>query len=122
MDKQPIGAEVATPLSMGLKCGNLVFISGQVPVDFATGSVAPEGIEAQTRVVLEYIEALLREVGADRNNIVKTTVFLTDIAADFNGMNDAYRQFFGEPYPARSTIGVELAIDVKVEIEALAII
>lgn len=122
MELERIGPRVATPLSMGVKSGNLVVISGQVPVDVATGSTPPEGIEAQTRVVLESIEALLREVGADRTNIVKTTVYLTDIRSDFEGMNRAYRAFFSEPYPARSTVGVQLAIDVGVEIEAYALV
>lgn len=122
MKKTAIGPRVATPLSMGIKSGNLVFISGQVPIDFEAGTPPPEGIEAQTRMVLGAIRDLLVEAGATMDDVVKVTVFLTDIANDFQAMNRVYAEFFPDPKPARSTFGVELAVDVRIEVEAIAVV
>lgn len=120
MSKQALGPKTTAPLSMGVRVGNLVFVSGQVPMRPGS-SAAPDGIEAQTRVVLENIRAVLAEAGADLGNVVKTTVFLTDMA-DFPAMNRVYGSYFDEDPPARSTIEVKLAVDVKVEIEAIAVV
>jgi Putative translation initiation inhibitor, yjgF family len=122
MPKAAFGPPVTTPLSMGIRHGNLLFISGQVPIDFDSGAPPPEGIEAQTTMVLETIRDLLAEHGADLSHVVKTTVFLTNIDRDFRAMNEVYRTFFPDPKPARSTFEVKLAVDVTIEVEAIAIL
>ncbi|MCY4458904.1 MAG: RidA family protein [Albidovulum sp.] len=111
------GAATNIPLSPALRAGNLIFVSGQVPVD-DDGAVV-EGIEAQTRLVLEKVRDLLAEAGGSMDRVVKTTVFLTD-KEDFAAMNKVYSEFFPGTPPTRSTIRCELMIDIKVEIEAIA--
>ena len=120
--KRAFGPSVFNPLSMGIRHGNLLFVSGQVPLDLETGGPPPEGIEAQTRMVLETIRDLLALEGADMSHVVKTTVFLTNIDRDFKAMNEVYRTYFPEPHPARSTFEVKLAVDVTIEVEAIAIV
>ena len=122
MPKKAFGPSVHTPLSMGIRHGNVLFVSGQVPIDFAGDRETPEGVEAQTRFVLETIRDLLALEGADMSHVVKTTVFLTNIERDFSAMNEVYREMFPEPRPARSTFEVKLAVDVTVEIEAIAML
>ena len=108
------------PYSQAVKAGNLLFISGQVPLDPATGEVVEGDITVQTRRVLDNVKAILTEAGADFSNVVKTTVFLKDMN-DFAAMNAVYAEFFQEPYPARSAVQVaRLPKDVLVEIEAIA--
>jgi 2-iminobutanoate/2-iminopropanoate deaminase len=110
----PIG-----PYSQAVKTGNLLFCSGQIPLDPASGSI-PEGIEAQTRQVLNNLKAVLQSGGADLGTVVKTTVFLKDMN-DFPAMNAVYAQAFRDAPPARSTVQVSrLPKDVLVEIEAVA--
>ncbi len=108
------------PYSQAIKVGNLLFISGQIPVDPATGAIA-EGIEAQATQSLTNIKAILAEAGLDMNAVVKTTVFLKDMN-DFATMNAVYAKFFeGTTYPARSAVEVaRLPKDVLVEIETIA--
>ena len=107
------------PYSQAVKVGNLLFISGQIPVDPATGTIA-EGITAQAAQSLTNIKNILAEAGLDMNAVVKTTVFLKNMD-DFAAMNEVYAQFFAEPYPARSAVQVaKLPKDVLVEIEAVA--
>ena len=109
------------PYSQGIKAGNLVITSGQIPVDPATGAF-PEGIEAQTRQSLTNVMAVLAEAGAKAENIIKTTVFLTDMN-DFAAMNAVYATFFTEAPPARSAVqAARLPKDALVEIEAIAVI
>lgn len=122
MPKKAFGPSVHTPLSMGIRHGNILFVSGQVPIDFTGGRDTPQGVEAQTRFVLETIRDLLALEGADMSHVAKTTVFLTNIERDFAAMNEVYREMFPEPRPARSTFEVKLAVDVTVEIEAIAIL
>ena len=117
--KKRIGEIAAVPLSPAILSDRFVFVSGQVPT--ADDGTIVEGIEAQTRLVLEKIAALLQEAGSSLENVVKTTVFLTD-TADFGAMNQVYAEFFPETPPARSTIRCDLMIDIKVEIEAIALI
>ncbi len=101
--------------------GNLVFASGQIPVDPATGQVVGNGIEAQTERVLQNLDAVLRAAGSGLDRVVKTTVFLKDMD-DFAGMNRVYQTFFKEDPPARATVGVSrLPKDVRVEIECVAL-
>ena len=109
------------PYSQAIKTsGELLFISGQIPVDYRTGEFAGEDIKTQTKQVILNLQAILAESGATLSHVVKTTVFLQDIN-DFSEMNEVYNEFFPTPYPARSSIAVAaLPKGAKVEIEAIA--
>lgn len=109
------------PYSQGIIAGDFVFVSGQLPIDMATGSF-PDGISAQTRQSLLNLEAILKEAGTELKNIVKTTVFLSDMN-NFAAMNEVYRELVGaEGCPARSAVEVaRLPKDALVEIEAIAV-
>lgn len=106
--------------SQGIGWDKLVFTSGQVGVDPATGQAAPGGVREQTRQVLRNVQAVLEEAGSSLDNVVKTTCFLADIA-DFAVFNEVYREFFASDPPARSTIQVGLVPPWLVEIEAVAV-
>lgn len=102
--------------------GDLVFASGQVPVDPATGALVEGGIREQTAAVLANLRAVLEAAGAQVGHVTKTTVFLVDLA-DFPAMNDVYAGTFTDAPPARSTVGVAaLPLGARVEIEAVAVI
>ncbi|MBM6756016.1 RidA family protein [Collinsella tanakaei] len=125
MDKNVISSEKAPaalgPYSAGIKTGNMLFLSGQLGIDPATGKM-PEGIEAQAAQSLANIEALLASEGATFDNVVKTTVLLADIA-DFAKVNEIYASKFTEPYPARSAFQVgALPAGGLVEIEVIAVL
>lgn len=108
------------PYSQAIDTGSFVYASGQIPVNPATGEI-PEGIEAQTAQSLANVEAILAKAGLTTDNVVKTTVFLSDMA-NFGAMNAVYAQTFKEPYPARSAVAVrELPKGVLVEIEVIAV-
>jgi 2-iminobutanoate/2-iminopropanoate deaminase len=108
------------PYSSALRAGPLLFISGQVPFDPATGAMVGSDIAAQTRRVLDNIGALLKAGGLTHADVVRTTVFLADMD-DFTAMNDVYRTYFSEPYPARSTVqAARLPRDARIEIDAIA--
>ena len=108
------------PYSQAIQVGNLVYTSGQIPIDPATGVFAEGGIKEQTRQSLSNVKAILEEIGLKMNNVVKTTVFLADMG-DFADMNSVYAEFFMEPYPARSAIAVKtLPKEALVEIEVIA--
>lgn len=110
------------PYSQGIASGRLLFVSGQTPLDPATGKLVEGGIDAATRRIIESIRAILRAAGADLEDVVKTTVFLTDMA-DFKAMNTVYAEYFQEPHPARSSIQVAgLPLGAQVEIEAVAVL
>ncbi len=107
------------PYSQAIKCGNMLFCSGQIPVNPATGEI-PEGIKAQTAQSLANVKALLAAAGTSIDNVVKTTVFLADMSL-FGEMNAVYAETFSEPFPARSAVAVrELPKQVLVEIEVIA--
>lgn len=107
------------PYSQAIMTGNLLFISGQIPVDPATGNV-PEGIAAQTQQSISNIKAILAEAGMTMDNVLKTTVFLADMSL-FGEMNKVYAENFTAPFPARSAVAVrELPKQVLVEIETIA--
>ncbi|MFA6173509.1 MAG: RidA family protein [Kiritimatiellales bacterium] len=107
------------PYSQAVKAGNTLYCSGQIPLNPSTGAI-PDGIDAQTRQVLENLEAVLKAGGADFSNVVKTTVFLKDMN-DFPAMNAIYAEAFTGAPPARSTVQVaRLPKDVLVEIDATA--
>ncbi|MBD5308003.1 MAG: RidA family protein [Bacteroides sp.] len=107
------------PYSQAIKCGDILFISGQIPLNPADGTI-PEGIKAQTAQSISNIKAILKEAGISIDNVVKTTVFLADMSL-FGEMNEVYGQEFTAPFPARSAVAVrELPKQVLVEIETIA--
>ncbi len=107
------------PYSQAVQAGNLVFVSGQLPIDAATGSM-PEDIKGQTRQSIANIKAILEEAGATLDNVVKTTVFLADMSL-FGPMNEVYAEEFRKTYPARCAFAVkELPKQALVEIEVIA--
>ena len=108
------------PYSAALRAGGLLFVSGQVPLDPSTGTMVDGDIAAQTRQVLQNLSALLEAGGSSLADVVRTTVYLADMN-DFAAVNEVYRSFFSEPYPARSTIqAARLPRDARVEIDAIA--
>ncbi|MEZ0289970.1 MAG: RidA family protein [Sulfolobales archaeon] len=112
---RPVG-----PYSQAIQVGNLVFISGQLPIDPDTGDLVREPFARAVEIVLRNISEILREVGGDLSNIVKITVYTTDLGR-FNEFNEVYKKFFREPYPARSVVEVKrLPRDSPIEIEAIA--
>ena len=109
------------PYSPGIRVGELIFLAGQLGLDSTTGSLVPGGIEAETRQALLNMQNVLEAAGATLENVVKTTVFLRDIA-EFSRMNAVYGEFFTEKPPARSAFQVAaLPLGAAVEIEAIAI-
>ena len=108
------------PYCQAIQVGNLVYTSGQIPIDPATGAFVEGGIKEQTRQSLSNVRAILEEAGLTMANVVKTTVFLADMA-DFAEMNAVYAEFFSEPYPARSAVAVKtLPKGALIEIEVVA--
>lgn len=126
MSKTAIHTEQAPaaigPYSQGIKAGNTIYVSGQIPIDPAAGEFAGDDIAAQTRQSLTNIREILKAGGADMSHVVKTTVLLKDIA-DFAAMNEVYAEFFTEPYPARAAFqAAALPKGALVEIEAIAVL
>jgi len=108
------------PYSQAIQIGNLIYTSGQIPIDPATGNFVEGGVKEQTRQSLTNIQAILEEAGLTMANVLKTTVFMADMA-DFADMNSVYAEFFTEPYPARSAVAVKtLPKGALVEIEVIA--
>lgn len=108
------------PYSQAIKVGNLIYTSGQIPIDPATGTLVADGIKEQTRQSLLNVQAILKEAGISMSSVVKTTVFMADMN-DFADMNAVYAEFFTEPYPARSAVAVKaLPKGALVEIEVVA--
>jgi 2-iminobutanoate/2-iminopropanoate deaminase len=113
-------AKVIGPYSVAVENGDLVFISGQIPLDVATGKLVEGDISAQAKQSLENLKTILQVAGLGFGHVVKTTIFLTSMA-DFAAVNEVYKTYVGEPYPARSTIAVAaLPMGAKVEIEMIA--
>ena len=127
MDKQIISTPQAPsaigPYSQAVRAGNLLFVSGQIPIDPSTGQlIADKDIKSQTRRVLQNLLAIVEAAGGSAQHVVKTTVFLRDIR-DFAEMNAVYSDFFMSSPPARSTIeAAQLPRDVGVEIDCIAVI
>ncbi len=116
---QPDGvARPQAPFSPVVVDGDLVYTAGQVGFD-EQGELVPGGIEEQTRQALVNLTACLRAGGADLADVLKVNAYLADLG-DFPGFNEVYREFFSEPYPARTTVGVSLPAGLLVEIEAVA--
>ena len=108
------------PYSQAIQVGNIIYTSGQIPINPATGSFVEGGIKEQTRQSLLNVKAILEEAGLTMGNVVKTTVFMADMN-DFADMNAVYAEFFAEPYPARSAVAVKtLPKGALVEIEVVA--
>ena len=108
------------PYSQAIQVGNLVYTSGQIPIDPATGAFVEGGIKEQTRQSLTNVKAILEAAGTNMSHVVKTTVFMADMD-DFADMNAVYAEFFTEPYPARSAVAVKtLPKNALVEIEVVA--
>ena len=118
----PLRPAAIGPYSQAVKAGNLLFISGQIPVDPATGEVVEATIQAQTAQSLTNLKAILAHAGGTMGHVVKTTVFLSDME-NFVEMNRVYKTFFEAECPARSAVQVaRLPKDVLVEIEAIAVL
>jgi 2-iminobutanoate/2-iminopropanoate deaminase len=108
--------------SPAIKAGNLLFISGQIPVDPLTGNLIQGDIAAQAEQVMKNLTALLRAAGASFTNVVRTTVYLADMN-DFAAMNEVYSRYIIDPPPARATVQVaRLPRDVKIEVDAIAVL
>ncbi len=106
------------PYSQAITVGNMLFTSGQIPIDPATGNI-PQGVEAQARQALTNVKNLIAAAGGSIENTVKTTVFIQNMG-DFAKINEIYAEFFTEPYPARSCVEVaKLPKDVLLEVEAI---
>lgn len=125
MDRRAVsasgGAPAIGPYSSALAVGSMVFLSGQIPL-MADGTIVAGGIREQATQVLENMRGLLAASGASFGAVVKTTIYLADMA-DFATVNEIYATYFTEPYPARATVQVaRLPRDVRVEIDAIAVI
>jgi 2-iminobutanoate/2-iminopropanoate deaminase len=111
----PIG-----PYSQAVQAGNLLFISGQVPINPATGSIEATDITGETQQVMQNLQAVLQEAGYDFNHVVKTTIFLSDMSL-FTSVNEVYGKYFTGNFPARETVAVKgLPRNVNVEISMIA--
>ncbi|HET9919216.1 MAG TPA: RidA family protein [Ktedonobacteraceae bacterium] len=110
------------PYSQAISCGQLVYTSGQIALDPASGQLVGDDVETQTHRVLQNLQAVLASASTSLAHVIKTTVFLTDMA-DFQAMNTVYASYFGQSMPARSTVAVaELPRKARVEIECIALI
>ena len=124
MEKQIISTENAPkaigPYSQGIAYGDLIFTSGQLPMDPATGKMVDGGIKAATTQVLKNVQAILHEADSSLDKVLRVTVYLKDMG-DFAAMNETYAEFFGANPPARTTFQVaKLPMDVAVEIDVIA--
>jgi 2-iminobutanoate/2-iminopropanoate deaminase len=116
----PDAPKAIGPYSQAVRAGQLLFVSGQVPLDPATGAIVAGDIAAQTRRVFDNLAAVLKAGGRSFADVVRTTVFLVDMN-DFAAVNDVYGTYFSEPYPARATVQVaRLPKDARVEIDLIA--
>lgn len=109
------------PYSQAVEANGFVFASGQLGINPATGEFVEGDVQAQTRQALTNARAIMNEAGLDLKNVIKTTVFLSDMA-NFAAMNEIYSEFFSEPYPARSAVAVKtLPKNALVEVECIAV-
>jgi 2-iminobutanoate/2-iminopropanoate deaminase len=108
------------PYSQAIRAGSLLFVSGQIPIDPATGTLIEGDMRAQTHRVFENLGAILKAAGASFDHVVRTTVYLADMN-DFAAMNEVYATYFGSPAPARATVqAARLPRDARVEIDVIA--
>ena len=116
----PEGAAIVGPYSPAVDAGELIFFSGQIPIDSKTGKIVEGDIKIQTLKCLENLTSVLKAANITSDNIVKSTVYLTDIN-DFKAVNEVYGEYFKAPYPARTAIAVcALPLGANVEIEVIA--
>ena len=116
----PEAPKAIGPYSQAVRSGQLLFVSGQVPLDPATGQIVAGDIETQTRRVFDNLAAVLKAGGRSFADVVRTTVFLADMN-DFTAVNDVYGTYFSAPYPARATVQVaRLPKDARIEIDLIA--
>jgi 2-iminobutanoate/2-iminopropanoate deaminase len=116
----PDAPKAIGPYSQAVRAGQLLFASGQIPLDPASGSIVDGDVTVQTRRVMENLRAVLKAGGLSLADVVRTTIYLIDLN-DFTKMNDAYGSYFEEPYPARATVQVaRLPRDARVEIDVIA--
>jgi 2-iminobutanoate/2-iminopropanoate deaminase len=109
------------PYSQGVRAANLLFVSGQIPIDPATNNLIQGDIATQTRRVFDNLSAILQAAGGSLDNVVRTTVFLADMG-DFAAMNEVYAGYFKTPAPARSTVqAARLPKDARIEIDVIAV-
>jgi 2-iminobutanoate/2-iminopropanoate deaminase len=114
-------AKAIGPYSAAIDAGDFVFVSGQIPLDSATGKLIEGDIAAQARKSLENLKTILEAAGLSFADVVKTTIFLTSMG-DFAAVNEVYKTYVAEPYPARSTIAVAaLPMGARIEIEMTAL-
>lgn len=110
------------PYSQAVRAGDMVFVSGQIPIDPATGSFVSDDVAEQSEQVLKNLSAVLEAAGSSLKSVVKTTVFLADMN-DFTAMNEVYARYFTENFPARATVqAARLPKDARVEIDCIALI
>jgi len=118
----PRAPKAIGPYSPVIRAGNFLFLSGQIPIDPASGALVDGGVGAQTEQVMRNIGALLEAAGAGFEHVVRTTVFMADMN-EFAAMNECYAKFVVDPPPARSTVQVaRLPRDARVEIDAIAVL
>jgi 2-iminobutanoate/2-iminopropanoate deaminase len=113
------GPKPVGPYSPAVTYGELVFVSGQGPMNPDTGQVEKGDVSSEMKIVMENVRLLLEEAGSGLERVLKTTVYLADIE-DFTRMNELYRAYFPEPYPARTTVQAKLPLGINVEIEVIA--
>jgi 2-iminobutanoate/2-iminopropanoate deaminase len=124
MEKETIwpkgGPEPKGPYSPAVVLGNLIFVSGQGPADPKTGDIVRGDITEQMKRTVENIRIILEEAGSSLRNVVKVTVYLSDMN-QFGGMNELYKEYFGPVYPARTTVQVaRLPLDIDIEVDVIA--
>ena len=110
------------PYSQAIRFGNLIFVSGQIPIEPETGKILKGDIKEQTKLILENLNNVLAASGSSLDNVLRTTIFLTDLE-DYPAVNETYAQYFNDLPPARSTVQVaKLPMDAQIEIDAIACI
>jgi reactive intermediate/imine deaminase len=120
--RTPNAPQAIGPYSQAVRSGDTLYLSGQIPLDPATGEIVRGDIATQAHRVFENIKAVLEAAGASFADVVRVGIYLTDLN-DFAGVNDAMKQYFAEPYPARSTIGVSaLPRGAAVEVDLIAVV
>jgi len=118
----PDAPQAIGPYSQAIRAGSFLFVSGQIPLDPASGEIVPGGVAEQTRRVLASMEAILKASGSGMDKVVRTTVYLKDMG-EFAAMNEVYAGFFSQSPPARATVEVSrLPKDVRVEIDCIALV
>ncbi|VCU70896.1 Putative reactive intermediate deaminase TdcF [Pigmentiphaga humi] len=115
----PGGKKAGPPLTTAIRCGDVLYLSGQTPMDLHTGQFIEGDIATQTKQVLENVKMILGECRSSMEDVVKVTVYLTDLN-DFAAFNEVYKQYFKEPYPVRTLVGAKLLFTFNVEIDVTA--